>query len=140
MTKGQKLALGAVGFVVLIGLCGRSVDRPQAYVDATRKTEPTAASTPARKQHFGQRFKTREGAPACLSVDLYKEFVGYWVDKDEGALQQLVASDQCVLLKGGLTVVAEDAVGPLWQYARVRVVGDRQRLVLNPKIALEGWE
>jgi hypothetical protein len=102
--------------------------------------ETPAAGAESTKGHFGKTYLTKAGAPVCLTVAAYKEFMSYYREKDEGALRELVETGQCGLLKEDSEVIAEDAVGPLWQLAKVRFVGARQHGIVDPKLALKGWD
>lgn len=141
----------SIGFLRQIAINREENDSALTSADATSKPEPPSNTTvlvPDQSLEviqqtegpgpflIGERFQTVEGAPACLTLEFYREFTGYIFDKDNGALHQMIEAGHCILLKGGLTVIPERAAG--WSGSvEVRVAGSRQRMVLNPQVALK---
>lgn len=98
-----------------------------------------ADSTPKRpeaRMEFGKIYHTVGQAPACLTTDLYEEMWRYYEQKDEGALSELIENGQCILLKPGLAVEVTDKYFKTPHLNEVRVRGSRQRMVLQPSIAI----
>jgi hypothetical protein len=70
------------------------------------KSETARALTPADSalEHLlrfdpGNRYHTVENAPACVSKEQFEEMQSYVASRDEGALQQLMRSGDCALVK-----------------------------------------
>lgn len=144
------LLLGAA-VVVGVAVSRESADKPERVErpaaplavesDSVTVTDTPSAGTPSRPRpeiDWGGTYHTVEGAPACVNRERFDEFRSYYSARDNGALQQIIQSGDCILLKPGLRVTPVDHIGGGMfgqSYVRARVFGTRTTMVLIPELA-----
>ena len=146
MNKRPLIFVGVLVVFIAIGLAG---SKDHTTTQGTTTPGPAQVTTPAPaltspqpKKNIewdGRKYTTVEGIPACVSDTKYNEFMGYFQQKENGPLTEMVETGECVLLKGGQKVLPVKHAGSMWDgryLVEVRFVGTRQTAVLDAKYAL----
>jgi hypothetical protein len=93
----------------------------------------------SRLKWDGTTYSTVGEAPACLTANRYKKFIGYYSAGNDPTMAEMIEQRVCVLLRPGIEVLPVRRVGS-WLDTRslveVRVLGTRQTMVLDERLGL----
>jgi hypothetical protein len=93
----------------------------------------------SRLKWDGTTYHTVGDAPACLTANRYKKFIGYYTARNDAPMAAMIEQEVCVLLRPGIEVLPVRRVGS-WLDTRslveVRVMGTKQTMVLDERLGL----